>query len=59
MVSTYFPHVRREVMLLDMLARACLAKGEILYKNRNATEYICLLREKKFHETMLYKFGEV
>lgn len=47
MVSTYFPHVRREVMLLDMLAQACLAKGEMLYKNRNATEYICLLRKKK------------
>lgn len=36
-----------------------LSKGEMLYKNRNATGYICLLPEKKFHKTMLYKFREV
>lgn len=46
-------------MLLDMLAQACLAKGEMLYKNRNATEYICLLLEKKIHKIMLYKLREV
>lgn len=32
-VGTYFPQVRSDVMLLDMLSQACLAEGKA-YKNK-------------------------
>jgi hypothetical protein len=44
-VSTYFPHVSSELMLLDMSTRACLAKGEMLYEKGNVMIYIRHLLE--------------
>lgn len=48
MVSTYFPHVRSEVMLLDMLTQACLAKGRCFIRTEMQQDIYVYCLKKSF-----------